>query len=117
MVCLVCEAKGFHTFCTLFYRFTRIALGARLAATDEKVLLNDLAEAKRRWTEKSIKFASERAKNTARSDHFQKLRCRKVHAVVARSTFRSQKGKKLRVRSTFRHSDVLLRGKRWGLCT
>ena len=22
MVCLVCEAKGFHTFCTLFYRFS-----------------------------------------------------------------------------------------------
>ena len=22
MVCLACEAKGFHTFCTLFYRFS-----------------------------------------------------------------------------------------------
>ena len=29
-------------------------------------------------------FASEKAKNTARSKHFWKLRCRKVHAVVCR---------------------------------
>ena len=35
-------------------------------------------------------FASEKAKNTSRPDHFWKLRCWKRHAVVARSSFRSQ---------------------------
>ena len=35
-------------------------------------------------------FASEKVKDTARSDHFWKLPCRKVHAFVARSTFPSQ---------------------------
>ena len=40
----------------------------------------------------------------------------KVHAVVARSTFRTQKWKNWRVRSTFRRLDVLSRGKRTGLC-
>ena len=42
----------------------------------------------------------------------------KVHAVVARSTFPSQKCKKpWRVRSTFGRSDVVSRGRRKGLCT
>ena len=41
----------------------------------------------------------------------------KVHAVVARSTFRSQKWKSWWVRSTFGRSDVLSRGRRKGLCT
>ena len=41
----------------------------------------------------------------------------KVYAVVARSTFWSQKCKKLRVRSTFGRSDVGLRGSRRGLRT
>ena len=41
----------------------------------------------------------------------------KVHAVVARSTFRSQKCKKIGVRSTFGRSDVASRGRRKGLCT
>ena len=40
----------------------------------------------------------------------------KVHAVVARSTFRSQKCKK-RGRSTFGRSVVILRGRHKGLCT
>ena len=44
------------------------------------------------------------------SDHFWRFRCRKsvekVHAVVARSTFRSQKCKKLRVLSLFWREDV-----------
>ena len=43
--------------------------------------------------------------NTPCSDHFWRFRCRKsvekVHAVVARGTFRSQKCKKLRVLSLF----------------
>ena len=41
----------------------------------------------------------------------------KKHAVVARSTFRSQKCKNSGVRSTFGRSDVVLRGRRKGLCT
>ena len=40
----------------------------------------------------------------------------KVHAVVARSTFRSQNVKNTRVRTTF-GSDVVSRGRRKGLCT
>ena len=49
-------------------------------------------------------------KHTQLSDHFWRFRCRKsvekVHAVVARSTFRSQKCKKLRVLSLFWREDV-----------
>ena len=41
----------------------------------------------------------------------------KVHAVVARSTFPSQKVKNTRVRTTFGRSDVVSRGRRKGLCT
>ena len=41
----------------------------------------------------------------------------KVHAVVGRSTFRSQKCKKLWVRGIFGRSDVVSRGRRKGLCT
>ena len=41
----------------------------------------------------------------------------KVHAVVARSTFQSQMYKALHVCATFGRSDVVLRGKRKGLCT
>ena len=40
----------------------------------------------------------------------------KVHAVVARSTFRSQKCKSWGVRSTFWRLDVVSRGRRTGLC-
>ena len=40
------------------------------------------------------------------SDHFWRFRCRKVHAVVARSTFRSQNVKNTRVRTTFGGSDI-----------
>ena len=42
---------------------------------------------------------------------------KKVRAVVPRSTCRSQKCKKLRVRSTIGRSDVVLHGSRKGLCT
>jgi len=41
----------------------------------------------------------------------------KVHAVVARRTFRSEKLKTQGVRTTFGGSDVALRGRRKGLCT
>ena len=41
----------------------------------------------------------------------------KVHAVVARSTFRSQNVKNTRGRTTFGSSDVASRGRRKGLCT
>ena len=41
----------------------------------------------------------------------------KAHAVEALSRFRSQKCKKWRVRSIFGRSDVVLRGRRKGLCT
>ena len=40
-----------------------------------------------------------------------------VHAVVARSTFRSQKWKNWRVWSTFGRSDVVLRGRHKRFCT
>ena len=50
-----------------------------------------------RWEMKSFTplwreahFEVKMLKNTRGSDHFWKLRCRKVHAVVARSTFRSE---------------------------
>ena len=42
---------------------------------------------------------------------------KKVHAVVARSTFRSQNVKTPRVRTTFGGSDVASHGRRKGLCT
>ena len=45
------------------------------------------------------------------------MRDEKLHVVVARSTLRSQKCKKLRVRSTFGRMDVVLRGRHKGLCT
>ena len=41
----------------------------------------------------------------------------KVHAVLARSTFRSQNVKNTRVRTTFGCWDVVSRGRRKGLCT
>ena len=50
-------------------------------------------------------FLSQNVQNTPCSGHFWRFRCRKnvekVHAVVARSTFRSQKCKKVRVLSLF----------------
>ena len=65
-------------------------------------------------------FVSEKVtKHTQRSDHFWKLRCRrKVHAVVARSTFQSQNVQNTPcVATTFGGSDVVSRGRRKGLCT
>ena len=41
----------------------------------------------------------------------------KVHAVVARSTFRSQHAQTPHVRTTFGHWSVVSRGRRKGLCT
>ena len=41
----------------------------------------------------------------------------KVHAVVARSTFRSEHVQNTRVRTTFGGSDAVTRGRRKGLCT
>ena len=59
------------------------------------------------------------ARSTFRRQHVQNTSCsetffEKVHAVVARSTFRSQKCKSW---STFGRSEVVLRGRRKGLCT
>ena len=56
-------------------------------------------------------FPSQNVQSTPCSDHFWKLTCRKSARCVARSTFRSQK--KLRVRSTFGRSDVVLRCFAW----
>ena len=60
------------------------------------------------WREAHFQVKS--VKNTRGSDHFWRFRCRKsvekVHAVVARSTFRSQKCKKLRVLRLFWREDV-----------
>ena len=42
-----------------------------------------------RWVVRST-FPSQNAQSTPTADHFWKLRCRRVHAVVARSTLRSQ---------------------------
>ena len=57
----------------------------------------------RLWREAHVQVKS--VKSTTRSDHFWTSRCRRVHAVVARSTFGSQKCQKLEVLSlslTFR---------------
>ena len=60
------------------------------------------------WREAHFQVKS--VKNWRSRDHFWRFRCRKsvkkVHAVVARSTFRSQKCKKLRVLSLFWREDV-----------
>ena len=61
-------------------------------------------------------FASQNVQNTPFSDHFC-IDVEKVHTVVARSTFASQKWKKWEVRRTCGRSDVVLRGRRRGLCT
>ena len=96
-----------------------------------------------------ITFASEKAKNTSRSEHFLKLRCRKSavrcgakhiskskctkHTILAQlleiemskkctplwreAHFEVKMSKAPRVRTTFGRSDVVLRGRRKGLCT
>ena len=60
------------------------------------------------WREAHFEVKS--VKTLTVSDHFWRFGCRKsvekVHAVVARSTFRSQKCKKLRVLSLFWREDV-----------
>ena len=67
------------------------------------------------WREAHFKVKS--VKNSRSRTVFGSWHVEKVHAVVARSTFPSQKCKNLRVRSTFGRSDVVLRGTRKGLCT
>ena len=63
-------------------------------------------------------FPSQNVQSTTSLRHFWKLRCSKVHAVVARSTFRCQKCQKLTVsRATFGRSDAVSHGRRKGLCT
>ena len=63
-------------------------------------------------------FPSQNVQSTTSSRHFWKLRCSKVHAVVARSTVRCQKCQKLTVsRATFGRSDAVSHGRRKGLCT
>ena len=57
-------------------------------------------------------FASEKAKSTPFSDHFWKLRCRKCARRSSAKHVSKSKVQKKRFRSTFRHSDVVLRGKR-----
>ena len=47
-------------------------------------------------SKKCTPFPSQNVQNTPFSDHFWKLRCRKVHAVVARSAFPSQNVKNTR---------------------
>ena len=55
------------------------------------------------WSEKKSKiaFSSKNVQNMSGSDHFLKLRCRKLHAAVARSTFSSKNVKKLTVSDHF----------------
>ena len=48
---------------------------------------------------------------------FRSCAVEKVHAVVARSTFRSQHVQNTEVRTTFGRSDAVSRGRRKGLCT
>ena len=62
-------------------------------------------------------FASEKAKDTARSDHFWKLRCRKSVRRCGTKQISKSKAKNWGVRSTFGRSDVALRGRCKGLCT
>ena len=62
-------------------------------------------------------FPSLNVQNTPVRSTFRSCDVEKVHAVVARSTFRSQSAKNWGVRSTFGRWDVVLRGRRKGLCT
>ena len=63
-------------------------------------------------------FASEKAKNTSRSDHFWKLRCRKSARRLQREAhFEIKMFKTSHVRTTFGSSDVVSRATRKGLCT
>ena len=67
------------------------------------------------WREAHFQVKSVKAPHVRTT--FRSWDVEKVHAVVARSAFRSQTCKKLRVRTTFGGSDVVLRGRRTGLCT
>ena len=62
-------------------------------------------------------FPSQKCKNWQVRTTFGSWDVEKVHAVVARSTLPSQKCKKLTGSDHFWRSDVVLRGRRKGLCT
>ena len=69
--------------------------------------------------------ASKKTKDISRSDHFRKLRCRLLEAEMSKkctplwrkANFEVKSAENWGVRSTFGRSDVVLRGKREGLCT
>ena len=58
-------------------------------------------------------FRSQNVQNTPRSDHFWKLRCRKVRE----AHFKVKMFKTPHARTAFEGSDVVLRGRRKGFCT
>ena len=61
---------------------------------------------------------SQNVQNTAGSEHFWKLRCRKsARRCGAKHISKSKSVLNWQVRSTFGRSDVVLRGRRKGLCT
>ena len=62
-------------------------------------------------------FPSQNVQNTPGSDHFWKLRCRKSARRRGAKHISKSSGKKWGVRSTFRRSDVVLRGRHKGFCT
>ena len=67
-------------------------------------------------------FANEKAKNTSRSDHLWKLRCRKSARRCGAKPISSHFQVKMHkaaphFRTTFERSDVVFRGRRKGLCT
>ena len=62
-------------------------------------------------------FPSQNAHNTPGSEHFLKLRCRKSARHCGAEDVSKSKVEKLRVRTTFGCSDVVLRGGHKGCCT
>ena len=62
-------------------------------------------------------FASKSAQNKPTSEHCWKITCSKSARRCAAKHISKSKVKNGRVRSTFRRSDVVLRGRRKGLCT
>ena len=64
------------------------------------------------------RFWSENVQNTWVSEHFCKLRCRKsARCCGAKHISKSKSAKNWGIRSTFGRSDVVLHGRRKGLCT
>ena len=60
---------------------------------------------------------SQKCKKLLGSEHFWKLRCRKIAPLWREAHFEVKSGKNCGVRSTFGRSDALSRGRRKGLCT